>query len=190
MTTVYFFGGYRASQTDVSAWRTSLLQQKPGISAVATPYPQGASSSNPLAFWNNAELAATIARTNDDCFIVGHSSGCALANDLAERVLAAEFDDFTLIALDGFKPDSKLLARDRTICWSAQFGHVKSLNYAALQDAPRFEVYRPSQPAHNWALHFSLVNANARDGFVDSIPSGYRDCKANLCWSIETYQGF
>jgi predicted alpha/beta hydrolase family esterase len=102
MTTIYFFGGFRASKTDVSAWRTSLLQQKPDISVVATPYPHGASAGDPLAFWNNAELAATIATSHDDCFIVGHSSGCALANDLAERVLAAECDDFTLIALDGF----------------------------------------------------------------------------------------
>lgn len=184
MTTVYFFGGYRASQADVSAWRTSLLQQRPSLSVVVTPYPQGATAGDPLAFWDNADLAATIATTNDDCFIVGHSSGCALANNLAERVLAADFDDFTLIALDGFKPNSKLLARDRTTCWSAQFGYIKSRNYAALQDAPRFQVYRPSQPAHNWALHFSLVNANARDGLVDSIPSGYEDCKANQCWWI------
>jgi len=35
-----------------------------------------------------------------------------------------------------------------------------------------------------WALHFSLVNENAKDGLVKSIKTGYEDCRANLSFLV------
>src|SRR5690242_7002335 len=103
-TYVYFFGGYRSTDADVQAWGRSVEAKVPGAPAVVYPYPPGASAGDPLAEWGRSQEIATeiLERTNEQYIIVGHSSGCAIANDVANIALDLGAKNFKLIALDGF----------------------------------------------------------------------------------------
>jgi hypothetical protein len=176
--TIFYFGGYRATSSDVAAWANSVQKQNPQLSVTAYPYPTGASAGDPLAEWTQSrEVAAKVAE-RAPAIIIGHSSGCAIANDVAEHALdlGAEFQ---LIALDGFCPSPRLLARSDTLCWSAKGPNGEhSLNYEALSGTRCFHVYE-AKVAEPWPLHFSLVNLNVSDDY-DEIADGYRNCMANL----------
>jgi len=57
------------------------------------------------------------------------SSGCAIANDVANVALDLGAKNFKLIALDGFRPSQELLSLPETTVWSAECNGVRSLNY-------------------------------------------------------------
>jgi len=171
---VLFFGGYHATQTDVDVWLASAKAQRKDVDFDAVPYPPGASanSHSAVSTFTKGELydgAITQLATSgaDQTYIVGHSSGCAIANAV-DRVLR-DHSRMNLVALDGFLPDANQLGRPSTQVWSATCGSAISLNPA-------------THCKTKWALHFSLVNAAATDKIVDSIKHGYRSCKANLAW--------
>jgi hypothetical protein len=176
--TIYFFGGYRSTHDDVMAWKNSLEAKLPGAKATAFHYPDGASAGDPLASWKASPDVAREIAGAEQCVIVGHSSGCAIANDVATHVLRLGKSNFRLIALDGFCPDAELLALPGTACWSAECDGVRSLNYGALEQCGRFHVYK-APVTERWPLHFSLVNLKVDDNY-DSITDGYRRCDANL----------
>ena len=54
-----------------------------------------------------------------------------------------------------------------------------------LKELPGFasgkgRVFHATDCKSEWALHFSLVNANANDSLVDGVGNGYANCRANL----------
>ena len=179
-TYVYFFGGYRSTVADVEAWGKSLEAKVPGARAIVFPYPHGASAHDPLAEWGCSQDIAMhiLARTNQPCIIVGHSSGCAIANDVANVALDLGAKNFKLIALDGFRPSRELLSLPETTVWSAECNGVRSLNYDHLSSCQEFRVYY-AEVTEQWPLHFSLVNVNVSDEYGD-LEHGYRNCEANV----------
>ena len=109
--------------------------------------------------------------------IVGHSSGCAIANDVANAAFDLGGINFKLVALDGFCPSPELLSLPGTAVWSAECNGARSPNYYALSPCKQFRVYNPKVTGQ-WPLHFSLINLNVSDQY-DQITDGYRACEAN-----------
>ena len=176
---VYFFGGYLATSNDVEAWRRSVIAQVPDMPVTAFPYPEDATAGAPLERWHDSsKVAEQIKAEGAFAIIVGHSSGCAIANDVAAHALALGYTNMKVIALDGFRPGDELLALPGSVVWSAECNGVCSLNYHALEDCPNFKVYK-ARVRQQWPLHFSLVNTSASDDFT-SIDAGYHMCVANL----------
>jgi hypothetical protein len=186
---VFFFGGYKATQTDINVWLGSARAQNPNIEFSAFPWPRGANSGAHSAVATSTKsgqydsaIVAIQASSADSIYIVGHSSGCAIANAV-DRGLK-DHSNVVLVALDGFGPDRKQLARSSTQVWAAVCGEAKSRNYQALKNlvGGKLKVYKATDCKTPWALHFSLVNAAATDSAVKSIATGYAQCRANLVW--------
>jgi len=187
---VLFFGGYQSTQPDMNAWLGSARAQQPDVDFDAIPYPAGAGAGAHSAvstFTGGDQYDAVIAQIGtagaDQTYIVGHSSGCAIANAVDRGLI--DHSRIRLVALDGFVPDHKQLARPSTQVWSAVGGDGIALHYKDLKDSvgSRLQVYKAATNCTTkLALHFSLVNAAATDKIVESIKTGYRHCKANLVW--------
>ena len=84
---VFYFGGYHASHHDIDAWLRSARTQKPAVEFIGFPWPKGASSGAHSAvshFSKRGRYDAVIddiqGNGADTIYIVGHSSGCAIAN--------------------------------------------------------------------------------------------------------------
>ena len=84
---VLFFGGYHASASDVKAWWASAKAQKPDVMFDCFPWPSGANADAESAVSTFTKagsyaLALTTIHSHaaDNIYIVGHSSGCAIAN--------------------------------------------------------------------------------------------------------------
>ena len=86
---VLFFGGWKASIPDIKAWTASAMKQKPGVFD-GYPYPDASSDGEQAvkAFKNpkTNDYAKAIKKIEDSqsdvIYIVGHSSGCAVANEV------------------------------------------------------------------------------------------------------------
>ena len=163
--------------------------QQPDVQFSAFAWPRGAGADAPSAVttFNKSgqfDAAASAIRSSDAelIYIVGHSSGCAIANAV-DRSLK-DHGKVVLVALDGFGPDRKQLARSNTQVWAAECDGVKSRNHRSLKAAVggRLKVYTATDCKTAWALHFSLVNAAANDSAVKDIATGYANCRANLVW--------
>lgn len=186
---VIFFGGYKATRTDINAWSASAAAQRSDATFDGYPWPSGASSdaaSAVSAFKAAGSLAQAIA-TIQECahgqaYLVGHSSGCAIANAVHRGL--KDSSNVTLVALDGFAPDRAQLARASTQVWAAVCGSAVSRNHNGLKKAVggRLKVYKATNCFQSWALHFSVVNSAANDKVVTSIATGYAQCRANLMW--------
>lgn len=186
---VVFFGGYQASASDVKAWWASAKAQKPDVTFDCFPWPSGANADagSAVSTFTRAgsyALALTTIHSHagDNVYIVGHSSGCAIANAV-DRALK-DTSKITLVALDGFAPDSKQRARSNTQIWAAECGSAKSRNHDALKRVAgdRLKIYKATDSVQPWPLHFSVVNSAASDKTVTSIARGYAQCRANLMW--------
>jgi hypothetical protein len=184
---VFFFGGYKASQTDIDAWLRSAKPQKPNIEFSGFPWPRRASSGADSAvttFTKSGQYKSALdgiqACSADKIYIVGHSSGCAIASAVDKGLKDAS--KVVLVALDGLIPDLEQLARSSTQVWGAVCGDVKSRNYPEGLVGDRLKVYQATDCKTLLALHFSLVNAAATDSVVKSIATGYARCRANLVW--------
>ena len=189
-TQVFFFGGFQAKQTDMNLWLGSARAQKADGDFHAFPWPPGAgagSKSAIAAFSQGGRLDTLVDEikisTADVIYVVGHSSGCAIANAVV-RKFGGGYDRVALVALDGFAPDRGEMARSNTQVWAATCGDVTSLNHDVLHDALGSVVqdYKATACTSKWALHFSLVNSAASDRTVTSIDTGYANCRANLMW--------
>src|SRR5262245_29251619 len=138
---VLFFGGYKATLSDIKAWTADATKRKPGVTFDGYPYPAGAS-------WDGEEAAKAFknSKTNDYgtavkkiedsksdvIFIVGHSSGCAIANAVDDGL--KDHTKIILVALDGSAPSNAQLARPSTQVWVAESDTGRSKNYEILQD--------------------------------------------------------
>ena len=186
---VVFFGGYRATLDNIKSWRGSAMQAKPHVTFDGFPYPSGAPSDGDKALEafkkaNDYDRALkAISDSNaDKIYIVGHSSGCAIANAVDDGV--KDHSKVILVALDGYAPSPAQLERASTQVWSAECGHATSLNYYRLKEKvkARLQIYKATNCYHKWALHFSLVNVAASDDVVKEVTDGYKNCQANLMW--------
>jgi hypothetical protein len=186
-TCVFFFGGYHASQTDMDSWRKSAKAQQPNVEFNAFPWPHGAHADADSAVKTfhksgkfKSAVAAIQASNADEIYVVGHSSGCAIANAVDDGL--KDHTKIVLVALDGFTPSRHQLKRSSTQVWAAKCGDVKSRNYPAHLAVGTLNVYQATDCKTMWALHFSLVNAAANDSLVTSVATGYAKCMANLAW--------
>jgi hypothetical protein len=190
-----FFGGFQATQDHVNKWRESARKLKPGIEFGVRPWPSGAwnNKSGPAgvsAFRETGEfdslVAALKASPADKIYIVGHSSGCAIANAVDKEITKGLKDPskFVLVCLDGFRPDADQLSRANTQVCGAVFGVHKSYNYPdddeKRQLGKHFKEYTANASCtKEFALHFSLVNTIVTND-TGNIKDGYKDCHANL----------
>ncbi len=186
---VLFFGGYHATLTDINVWSASAKAQKPDVTFDGYPWPSGAGAGaqSAIAAFTKAGSYAQAIATARECatdliYLVGHSSGCAIANAV-DRGLK-DTSKVILVALDGFVPSREQLARPSTQVWAAECGSAVSRNHDKLKKAigGRLKIYKATNIYEPWALHFSVVNSAASDKAVTSIATGYAHCRANLCW--------
>ncbi len=187
-TSVYFFGGYNASQKDINAWLGSAKQQSPNMEFLGFPWPkdtpsypenaviEGSRKSGQFKF--AVDTIRECSADADKIYIIGHSSGCAIANAVDRELKKI---NLVLVALDGYGPQGDQLKRTSTQVWGAECEGKTSKNYPGPSQGRR-QIYHATNCKGLWALHFSLVNANATDKTVHGIPTGYFNCKANLAW--------
>jgi pimeloyl-ACP methyl ester carboxylesterase len=194
-----FFGGYKATQDQVNLWVASAKAQKPGIEFGARPWPSGAAKPDGdvgvSVFKKTGQFESVVAAirksTADKIYIVGHSSGCAIANEV-DRALKDIVSKLVLVALDGFRPDKDQLTRPNTQVWGAVFGAHKSYHYPdddeKRQLGSHFKEHKVTHAKPDctteFALHFSLVNT-ATTNTTGNTDHGYDNCQANLCWVDE-----
>ena len=200
---VLFFGGYKASISDIKAWTDDAAKRCPGVTFDGYPYPNGASADGDAAvkaFTNSKthDYATAIKKIetskSEAIYIVGHSSGCAVANAVDAGL--KDHKKIILVALDGYSPSDAQLARPSTQVWIAESDTGRSLHYIDLQDRikkynlkakvkTQVKIYKASSNCTTrLALHFSLVNVSSSDTLVQHIPDGYKDCQANLSWIV------
>ena len=189
---VIFFGGFLASWDDMDKWLRSARSQRPDVAFDAYPYMGGDSgrastidSFNPM--YDSVIRSIKLIKESGapQIFIVGHSSGSAIAEELDHRL--KDLERTRLVVLDGFPPlYSKQLVR--TEAWSAKSGDNPSRNYVDLHNwfGDALKCHKAKKDCTNsWALHFSLVNLAANDRDIEDghhIGNGYKDCIANLDW--------
>ena len=181
---VFYFGGYQASEHDIAVWLRSARAQQPRVEFIGFPWTGGASARADSAvktFSKHGKYDSVIddiqGNGADTIFIVGHSSGCAIANAVDAGLEWTE--NIVLVALDGFTPNKYQLDRDTTQVWGARCDGVNSRNFPGFASG-KGRVFHATDCKSEWALHFSLVNANANDSLVDSVGNGYANCRANL----------
>jgi hypothetical protein len=193
---VYFFGGYRSTEDDMSAWLASARDQAGQRYSFQAFHYRGEKSSATSAIngFGVARIkqmaAAIIADDANPHVIAGHSSGCAVSNRLATEVVglaSGKSPNIKLVALDGFRPPDPLFEKIEIRCWSAKDGGNKSRNWDSMaKTKENFRIYPAkgcgSKPC---CLHFSLVNSKATCNGWSEIPHGYANCNANLCWLTE-----
>ena len=183
---VVFFGGYHASQPQVDQWKASAEQQRNDVKFEACPYPDSADSSDTGAVngFGDKRFDAVIQMIQgtgaDTLFIVGHSSGCAIANELNSRI-DGDHSGITLVDLDGFAPSANQIKKSSVQAWSAEGsgGKGQSLHWAAWK-----KKFVSGSASQTWSLHFSMVNLAATNTITrDNYRiKGYAGCVANLCW--------
>ena len=187
---VLFFGGYKATRKDVDLWSASAKSQMPDVTFDSYPWPAAARNSDAksavAAFTHAGSLAQAIA-TVEKCgtglvYIVGHSSGCAIARAVDSGL--KDTSKVVLVALDGFVPYPGQMSRPTTQVWAAVCGKEVSRNHDDLKKAVggRLKIYKATDCYKPAALHFSVVNSAANDTAVKDIPTGYTNCRANLVW--------
>jgi hypothetical protein len=182
---VVFIGGYQSNALDVDLWKTSAENQRSDVRFDVYPYPSGAGSLKPSAEQGfddqYAGVVKLIADVNaDTLYIVGHSSGCAIANKL-NSLIPGNHKNITVVDLDGFSASADQAKGSKVQVWSAvgPGGKGRSVNWAGFH-----KIYIATRATNAWALHFSLVNSAATNVIDwDSYPAkGYTGCMANLCW--------
>jgi hypothetical protein len=183
---VFYFGGFQASQPDIDKWLRSARFQKPAVKFIAFPWLGGATDPDGdravEMLRKSGKLASIIkdveATKAETIFIVGHSSGCAIAN----AVDAGENSDthIVLVALDGYRPSDTQVDRGDTQVWGAKGAKgEKSLRFPKPEKGRR--VFPAQTQRTEWALHFSLVNTSVKaDLSGGEIDKGYENCSANL----------
>lgn len=187
---VFFFGGYNASWDDILKWVASAKLQEPNVDFTGYVWPAGVVSwpedsvvkgSEKLIKSAVAEIDTTRAEL---IYIVGHSSGCAIANAVDKRLQNARSRALVgLVALDGFTPDDDQLSRLTTQVWGAMCDGQPSKNFPGPAGGRRHIYHVPVKNCKElWPLHFVLVNAAARDKQVTGTGNGYDNCVANLIW--------
>jgi predicted esterase len=108
---VVFIGGFQSSKTDMELWLASATKQRDDVKFDAYPFPEiRDSDEGPSVAGFEKQFDGVIKKIEDSgadkIFIVGHSSGCAIANEVNSR-LPGDHKNVTLVDLDGFAPHPK-----------------------------------------------------------------------------------
>jgi hypothetical protein len=189
---VVFFGGWKASKIEMELWLASAKTVcGSDVEYDAFPYPSGAGSGDTAAVNGFKQFDAAIKKIEDSgadtIYIVGHSSGCAIANELNSRI-KGDHSHITLVDLDGFAPSAGQIKKSTHEVWSAEGAKGgKSLHHDDWGPySSQLQVYTAASATNKWSLHFSLVNTAATDAIKSSsdedLKKGYAGCIANLCW--------
>ena len=181
---VVFFGGFQSSQKDMDRWLDSARGQRKDVQFEAFPYPNIREAGDDDArngFKRFDEVIKKIdAAGADTLFIVGHSSGCAIANEVNSRV-KGDHKNITLVDLEGFAPTGDQIKESTVQAWTADGdgGRAHSLRWAEGK-----RISHATQATTKWALHFSLVNTAATNTITadNYDTTGYAGCIANLDW--------
>jgi hypothetical protein len=190
---VVFFGGYKASKTDMGFWLASAKTVcGSDVEYDAYPYPEGKNNWGAKdavnGFTKFDEAKEKIEKSGADTkYIVGHSSGCAIANELNSRI-EGDHSHLNLVDLDGFAPSHDQIKKSSLQVWSAEGAQGgQSLHHddwGSFQG--QLQVYTAHSATNVWSLHFSLVNTAVTDAIKSSsdedLKKGYAGCIANLCW--------
>src|SRR5207302_298541 len=123
------------SQKDIDAWLGSAKQQSPNMDFMGFPWPSDTPSYPENAVVEGSKKSgqfkfavATIRECSADAdkiYIIGHSSGCAIANAVDRELKKT---NVVLVALDGFAPKDDQLQRTSTQVWGADCAGTKSKN--------------------------------------------------------------
>jgi|SRR5215469_14562303 len=182
---VVFFGGYLADQLAINQWLASATTQRNDIAFDAYPYPDGVDWKRPHAVAGfEKKFDGAIKKIKDShadkIYIVGHSSACAIADELNSRI-EGDHKNITLSDLDGFAPRPEQIKGATVNAWSAEGpgGKGQSVNW----DADHI-IYHAAHATQPWSLHFSLVNTAATDAITadNYDKKGYAGCIANLAF--------
>ena len=190
---VVFFGGWKGSKIEMELWLASAKNVcGADVEYDAFPYPDGAGYRDTNAVDGfSKQFDGAIKKIKDSgaatTYIVGHSSGCAIANELNSR-LKGDHSHITLVDLDGFAPSPDQIKKSSLQVWSAEGAKGgKSLHHDDWGPySSQLQVYTAASATNKWSLHFSLVNTAATDAIKSSsdedLKKGYAGCIANLCW--------
>jgi hypothetical protein len=188
-TSVFFFGGWKANADNMKVWLDTARAQKSKIDFNAFPYPDvGPDGDDAVAAFKELKsVADTIKKSKADLiYIVGHSSGCAIANAVDDAL--TDHKKIGLVALDGYVPSKGQRGSGRfTQVWSTKCGELKALHHDDLKGVvgAALQVFQPTDcndKTTMLSLHFCLVNKSASSLKIKHIPEGYQKCQANLCW--------
>ena len=179
---VVFFGGWKASKIEMELWLASAKNVcGMDVEYDAFPYPDGAG-------YRDTNAVDGFSKQFDGAIKkIGHSSGCAIANELNSR-LKGDHSHITLVDLDGFAPSPDQIKKSSLQVWSAEGAKGgKSLHHDDWGPySSQLQVYTAASATNKWSLHFSLVNTAATDAIKSSsdedLKKGYAGCIANLCW--------
>src|SRR5262245_26582404 len=123
-TCVFYFGGYGASDNDMESWRVSAKKLRDDVVFGVYPWPKGVTSSPDTEVVKGARnaglfdkaLKAIQSSPASLIYIVGHSSGCAIANavdnDFTGKSKNSNASKVALIVLDGFRCDDDQYGRE------------------------------------------------------------------------------
>jgi len=189
---VVFIGGFQSDQTAIDQWLASAKNQRKDVVFDTYPFPNIKDSdriSSVAGFEDQFdEVIKKIQGSGaDKIFIVGHSSGCAIADEVNFR-LGGDRKNVTLVDLDGFAPHHDQIKKSSLQVWSAEGAKGgKSLHHDDWGPySGQLQVYTAASATNKWSLHFSLVNTAATDAIKSSsdedLKKGYAGCIANLCW--------
>ncbi len=120
-TSVFFFGGFKANADNMKVWLDTARAQKSKVDFNAFPYPDAGPKDKDAvaAFKQLKSVADAITKSKADLiYIVGHSSGCAIANAVDDAL--KDHSKIALVTLDGYVPDEKQRGRKSTQLWSAK----------------------------------------------------------------------
>ena len=182
---VVFIGGFQSSKTDMDLWLASATTQRSDVKFDAYPFPDIRNpDEGPSIAGFEKRFDEVIQKIEDSgadtIFIVGHSSGCAIANEVNSR-LKGDHKNVTLVDLDGFAPHPKQKKGATVQAWYAvgPGGKGKSMNHSL-----GHKKYIAAHATEPWSLHFSLVNKAATNHITNKNykTEGYAGCIANLDW--------
>lgn len=186
---VIFFGGHGASPRQMETWQAAA-KAKCGMQFdfVSVPYPAGASPSRGSVESLGSGLVSKALRLanqdpNRKIIIAGHSSGSALADEVAARI--SNPSRAKLVSLDGFHPSPELQDRLNTACWSSREGGLHSPNYSFERDGcgANFHSLPVEGCSSVMCMHFKLINYNAESNLGgDYVSNGYNRLDVNLDW--------
>lgn len=193
-TKVIYFGGVGATRDQMDIWkeaaRTKIaklkLESPDDYSGDYTfesyPYPAGGNFQKDAAITaGKKQINSIIDDINQDTskdtnyVLVGHSSGSALSNEIADRI--KDQKKVSLVVLDGFLPSQKLLDKETTKCISARSSTsiAVSLGYNTMQKCgPRHSEIRTNictKSEDNMCLHFATVDSS--EGIKEMTSGSY-----------------
>ncbi len=196
---VIYFGGVGATRDQMDVWkeaaRTKIAKLKhespdaypDNYTFESYPYPAGKNPKKEAAKTAGMKQINKIVNkidrdTSEDTnyVLVGHSSGSALSNEIANKV--KDQKKVSLVVLDGFLPSQKLLNKETTKCISARSSSsaAVSIGYHTMKSCgPRHSEIKTNfctnlvdkNSVDKMCLHFATVDSS--EAIMDMTSSSY-----------------